>query len=159
MRPLPQVQNPKHACSFQTNSTIGGRSEGQYTTPAAREPCSQTVRLIVGRLCREACLDGEPENRAPQLISNRKPSSSDEAAVSQQRPACDPSGAVGSQEGDNVGDIVGHGHSAERRRLLDARSKIVGQPCGHGVIVAPGATALTVMCFFASSSRSPRSAR
>jgi hypothetical protein len=50
----------------------------------------------------------------------------DEATVDQECTACDPSSAVGSQERHNVGYIVGHGHSAERRRLLDAGSKIIG---------------------------------
>ena len=145
MRPLTQVQNPKQARWFPVNSTIRAVSTlaaRSFRLPVYKRPSDQSGLQIArfansarSRFGDDALARGWRSNR-PQMgcVSWAQLSglvSSDEAAVGEQCTPCDPSGAVGSKECDKRLLYRGYGHSAERRRLLDARSKIVGQPSCH----------------------------
>jgi len=144
MRPLTQVQNPKQARWFPVNSTIRAVSTlaaRSFRLPVYKRPSYQSGLQIArfansarSRFGDDALARGWRSNQ-PQMgcVSWAQLSglvSSDEAAVGRVRPVIHRALSEG-RNATNVCYIVGYGHSAERRRLLDARSKIVGQPSCH----------------------------
>ena len=168
MRPLTQVQNPKQARWFPVNSTIRAVSTlaaRSFRLPVYKRPSYQSGLQIPrfansarSRFGDDALARGWRSNR-PQMgcVSWARLSglvSSDEAAVGEQCTPCDPSGAVGSKE--RLTSAISSGMAVRRGgafSMPDRRSSV--SQAVMDVIVPPGATALTVMCFFASSLRSP----